>query len=76
MCFSNSFRDGGKIVLLILALIGFLFFDTVYMAAVFNYAAQSEMNIYLLRAIRRLVIEKEYEDIDSAIKVWTCIRLK
>ena len=64
-----SFHDAGKIVLLVLSLIGFIFFDTVYVGAVFNYAAQSEMNIYLLRAVRRLVIQKEYVEMDAAIKV-------
>ena len=65
----SSFHSGGKIVLLVLSLIGFIFFDVVYVGAVFNYAAQSEMNIYLLRAIRRLVTQKEYEEIDGGIKV-------
>ena len=41
----------------------------VYVSAVMNYAAQSEMNIYLLRAIRHLVETKEYTEIDNAIKV-------
>ena len=40
-----------------------------YVGAVINYAAQSEMNIYLLRAIRRMVVQKFYEDIDAGIKV-------
>lgn len=62
------FHSSGKIVLLVLSLIGFIFFDTIYVGAVFNYAAQSEMNIYLLRAIRRLITQKEYEDMDGAIK--------
>lgn len=48
---------------------GFIFFDTVYVGAVFNYAAQSEMNIYLLRAIRRLIYQKSHEEMDGAIKV-------
>ena len=68
----SSFHSHGKIVLLVLSLIGFIFFDTIYVGAVFNYAAQSEMNIYLLRAIRRLITQKEYEDMDGAIKVGVC----
>ena len=63
----------GKIVLVVFAIIGFLFFDTVYVSAVMNYAAQSEMNIYLLRAVRKLVVQKEYTDMDTAIKVAQCI---
>ena len=59
-------------VLLILDLIGFLFFDLVYVAAVMNYAAQSEMNIYLLTAIRKLVQDKGYGPeigLEASIKV-------
>ena len=41
----------------------------VYVSAVMNYAAQSEMNIYLLRAIRSLVMTKGYSELDAAIKV-------
>ena len=65
----SSFSHAGKIVLVVISLIGFIAFDIVYVGAVFNYAAQSEMNIYLLRAIRRLVIQKEYQEMDIAIKV-------
>ena len=41
----------------------------VYVSAVMNYAAQSEMNISLLHAITQLVEAKEYNEIDNAIKV-------
>ena len=56
---------------MIIDLIGFLFFDMVYVAAVMNYAAQSEMNIYLLSAIKTLVQDKGYEGtgLDASIKV-------
>ena len=66
---THSFVGGGKTVLLVLSLIGFVFFDMVYVSAVMNYAAQSEMNISLLRAITQLVEAKEYNEIDNAIKV-------
>lgn len=58
-------------VLLIIDLIGFLFFDLVYVAAVMNYAAQSEMNISLLTAITSLVQNKGYGEngLDASIKV-------
>jgi len=58
-------------VLLILDLIGFVFFDLVYVVAVVNYAAQSEMNIYLLSAIKKLVHDKGYgeDGLDASIKV-------
>ena len=65
----HSFKDGGKLVLIILSLIGFFTFDMVYVTAVMNYAAQSEMLVYLLRSVRGLVEQKGYEDIDGAIKV-------
>ncbi len=44
-----------------------------YVGAVINYAAQSEMTIYLLRAIRRMVVQKYYEDIDAGVKVHSII---
>ena len=68
---SLSFRDGGKLVLIIFSLFGFFTFDMVYVTAVMNYAAQSEMLIYLLRSVRGLIEEKGYEGIDAAIKVWS-----
>ena len=74
-CFHGEFsriEGDWKIVLIILDLIGFLFFDMVYVAAVMNYAAQSEMNIYLLSAIRKLVQDKSYGEagLDGSIKVY------
>ncbi len=65
----HRFNGAGKDTLLVFSLVGFVFFDLVYVGAVINYAAQSEMNIYLLRAIRRMVVQKFYEDIDAGIKV-------
>ena len=58
-------------MLIILDLVGFVFFDIVYVAAVLNYAVQSEMNIYLLRAVRKLIEDKCYgtTQLDSSIKV-------
>ena len=68
---SSSIKGGAKVVLLIIDLVGFLAFDLVYVAAVMNYAAQSEMNIYLLSAITSLVQNKGYGDtgLDASIKV-------
>ncbi len=63
------FSGAGKDALLVLSLVGFVFFDLVYVAAVINYAAQSEMTIYLLRAIQRMVSQKYYGEIDAGIKV-------
>ena len=67
----SRFRITGalKIVLLIIALIGFLTFDMVYIFAIMNYVVQAEMNIYLLWDMRKLIETKKHENIDSAIKV-------
>ena len=46
-----------------------MFFDAVYVAAVVNYAVQSEMNIYLLQSIKLKVLTRKYETTDEAIKV-------
>ena len=58
-----------KLGLIIFSLVGFLFFDILYVAVVVNYAAQSEMNIYFLRAITSLVKTKKYDSLETAIKV-------
>ena len=50
-------------------MLGFVVFDIVYTTVVMNYAAQSEMNIFLLRTIRNLIMQKKYADIESSIKV-------
>ncbi|CAI8049368.1 hypothetical protein GBAR_LOCUS27194 [Geodia barretti] len=71
----TTFEHGGKLLLIILSLIGFFTFDMVYVAAVMNYAAQSEMLVYLLKSVRGLVEQKQYNDVDEAIKVmssWNC----
>ena len=67
---SNSVLDGAaKTALVVISLLGFISFDVVYVAAVMNYAAQSEMNIKLIYAITSLVKQKHHKDIDEAIKV-------
>ena len=58
-----------SVVLLIVSLIGFLFFDGVYISAVTNYAIQSELNISLLHSICMKVKNRKYHSIDLAIKV-------
>ena len=52
-----------------ISLLGFISFDVVYVAAVMNYAAQSEMNIKLIYAIASLIKQKHHKEIDDAIKV-------
>ena len=62
--------DGStKTMLVIISMLGFVVFDIVYTTVVMNYAAQSEMNIFLLRTIRNLIMQKKYADIESSIKV-------
>ena len=61
-----------KIALLVYSILGFMFFDAVYVAAVVNYAVQSEMNIYLLQSIKIRVLSRKYETTDEAIKV-SCV---
>ncbi len=59
-----------KILCILVALLGFVFFDVVYIVAVMNYAAQSEMNIHLLRATGTRIQQRiEYPDVNAAIKV-------
>lgn len=58
-----------KLILLIYSIFGFMFFDAVYVAAVVNYAVQSEMNIYLLQSIKIKVLSRKYQSTDEAIKV-------
>ena len=60
-----------KDTLLIISLIGFLLFDMVYVAAVMNYAIQSELNISLLYSVYGKVKQRKYQTTDLAIKVCT-----
>lgn len=63
------FTGAGKLTLVIFSLFGFIFFDAVYIMAIMNYAIQSELNIYLLHALRIKVERREHKSIDAAIKV-------
>ena len=57
------------IVLGAVCLVGFVLFDLVYLAAIINYAVQSEFNIGFLRAITQLVQRRKYPNLDTAISV-------
>lgn len=63
------FTGGGKLSLVVFSLFGFIFFDAVYIMAIMNYAIQSELNIYLLQALRIKVEQREHKSIDAVIKV-------
>ena len=52
-----------------LSILGFMFLDLVYVASIINYAIQSELNVYLLKAISRSVKNKIYSDLDESYKV-------
>ena len=67
--FNTRFEGSGKDTLVVISLLGFIIFDIVYVVAVMNYAAQSEMIIHLLGAVQVLVVTKDYPDLDATIKV-------
>ena len=46
----------------------------IYVTAVMNYAAQSEMLVYLLKSVSGLVEQKGYNNVDEAIKVMFLVR--
>ena len=58
-------------VLVVFSLVGFLFFDLVYMAAAMNHAVQSELLVWLLSSVTTLLHKNQYPSIDAAIKVYT-----
>ena len=56
--------------MLILALLGFVVFDLVYITALTNYAAQSELIISFVEVVRIRILQKKYdESFDEALKV-------
>ncbi|KAL5500390.1 hypothetical protein EMCRGX_G011943 [Ephydatia muelleri] len=57
-----------KHTLIALSIVGFIFMDLVYVASIINYAIQSELNVYLLKAISRSVNNKIYSDVDESCK--------
>lgn len=57
-----------KVMLLVFSLVGFVFLDMVYCVAIINYAAQCELNIYFLHAVKLKVEERQYSEVDEAIK--------
>ena len=71
----TSFYEGEKIVLVIFSLVGFLFFDMVYMATAMNHAVQSELLVWLISSIRTLLLQNHYHNTDAAIKASQCASL-
>ena len=56
-------------ILVVFSLVGFLFFDMVYMAAAMNYVVQSELLVWLVSSVTTLLHKNEYPNIDAGIKV-------
>jgi len=57
-----------KMMLVLFSFVGFVFLDMVYSAAIINHAAQCELNVYFLHAVRLKVEERQYHEVDEAIK--------
>ena len=57
--------------MLILALLGFIIFDLVYITALMNYAAQSELIISLIKVVHTSILQRRYHTFDEALKVST-----
>ena len=56
-------------ILVVFSLVGFLFFDMVYVATAMNYAVQSELLVWLVSSITSLLRNHQYHNVDAAIKV-------
>ena len=74
-CYITNFENilhrisgGGKCVLVIISLLGFIFFDSVYIMAIVNYCVQSELIIYALYGLSVKIVQNEVT-IDGAIQV-------
>lgn len=60
-----------KVIMLILALLGFIVFDLVYITALMNYAAQSELIISFIKVVHTCILQRKYDTFDEALKVRT-----
>lgn len=63
-------KDGAKLSLVILSVLGFVVYNIVYVVVVLNYAAQSEMNIKLLHAVQDMAEQRLYPNLEDAMKVY------
>lgn len=55
-----------------MSLIGFIFFDLLYIAIVINYITQCELLRFFIRNVREKVVTKEYL-LGYAVKVSECM---
>jgi len=69
MCDSTVHRisGGGKNMLVIISLFGFIFFDTVYIMAIANYYVQSELIIYVLYELSVKIVQRDIPIDDAKI---------
>lgn len=66
----NDRIDGpSKVIMLILAIFGFVVFDLVYIITLMNYAAQSELIISFVEVVHTCILQKKYDTFDEALKV-------
>jgi hypothetical protein len=65
---TQFFFEEEKVILVVFSLVGFLFFDMVYMAATMNYVVQSELLVWLVSSVTTLLYKNEYPNIDAGIK--------
>ena len=55
--------------LVVFSLVGFLFFDMVYVATAMSHAVQSELLVWLISSVTSLLRNNQYHNVDAAIKV-------
>ena len=69
MCDNTVHRisGGGKNMLVIISLFGFIFFDTVYIMAIANYYVQSELIIYVLYELSVKIVQRDIPIDDAKI---------
>ena len=77
LSFPSSLRlcHDWKDALVTLSLIGFTTYDVVYFMAITNYVVQCEMVFYFVRSVRELIKQKQYPNMDAAVKASTCVHL-
>ena len=72
LSFSANRYNGIHYFLVVMSLIGFIFFDLLYIAIVINYITQCELLRFFIRNVREKVVTKEYL-LGYAVKVSECM---
>lgn len=75
--FFSSFEayKGLHFSLVSFSMLGFIFFDLLYIAVVINYASQCQLLTFYIENIRDKIINKQYKTLSSALKVKNYIKL-